>query len=736
MAKKDASIDNFDSIVDGLMKAVDLKAVNLQRGSYVQNTLPSGSLALDLIMGGGWPGGRWSVAFGGEGCLSGDSFVQYEVRHPDGRRANHKGGTIENLYHRFNNIEPDPRVGRPPVNAGMEFFASSVNEAGRVVKNKIVRVIKTGRKQTFHVTTESGHTIRATKDHRFYVGEGQYSRLHELAVGSTVFIHNNTPFTTEAPRQRHHLPEIMVKSHPHAPEKLVDGRYLYYRLAHYRAVVEAAMNNLTLDEFVARLNNHDLNDLTFLQAGQHVHHKNEDPMDDRIENLQIIDGAEHNRHHAHENHNDLRFMAVASAISSISEAEGVCDTYDLTMEGPHHNYIADGIVVHNSGKSTLSFFAMDAAVKADVPVFHFDPEGAADPSYMNRIGLKVDWSKEAARGEKVLYRYIQPDYGEQVFRVIKRIMEALPDSDPADHNRKIQAMFVIDSLPFLQPQRRFENDEASPMAQQARMYAENIGMIKSPLSQKNCVLYAVNQIRMKPGVSYGSPIYEPCGETPKHASDLRLKMTSRSVPSGKGGPVEEEACWDGRGTDKYVYAICRTIKNKMFSPFRETWIRIWFEERGMPGRGVDPFYDTYQYLTMTAQLVEKRGYFEILLPGYTGPERITWAQFKTLVLDPKNHQEAGLNIRDMCRAQFGSGDAFKLYFSHAGGQIGEAGQSEDNETPDKPSKEEVVQASEEAATLEATLPVERKKPGRPKKSVVSFDGNDEPALPAGLVEEV
>ena len=58
----------FDSVVDGLLKAVNLKAVNLQRGKYVENSLSSGSLALDLILGGGWPGGRWSVAFGGEGA--------------------------------------------------------------------------------------------------------------------------------------------------------------------------------------------------------------------------------------------------------------------------------------------------------------------------------------------------------------------------------------------------------------------------------------------------------------------------------------------------------------------------------------------------------------------------------------------------------------------------------------------------------------------------------------------
>jgi RecA/RadA recombinase len=66
---------NFDKIVDELGKKLDLAPVNLQRGTYVENSLASGALALDLILGGGWPGGRWSGAVGGEG--SGKSTLSF-----------------------------------------------------------------------------------------------------------------------------------------------------------------------------------------------------------------------------------------------------------------------------------------------------------------------------------------------------------------------------------------------------------------------------------------------------------------------------------------------------------------------------------------------------------------------------------------------------------------------------------------------------------------------------------
>jgi RecA/RadA recombinase len=363
---------------------------------------------------------------------------------------------------------------------------------------------------------------------------------------------------------------------------------------------------------------------------------------------------------------------------------------------------------------------MAAAVRQKIPVFHFDAEGAADPSYMNRIGLKTDWSREALAGKKVLYRYSQPDYGEQVFRLISRILRELPDMDPS--NKRIQAMFVIDSLPFLQPQARYDNDEKNPMALQARMYAENINMIKAPLAAKNCVLYAVNQLRMKPGVVYGDPSYEPCGETPKHASDLRLKISKRAVPHGKGGEIESEPCWDKRGEDRYIYSIARTIKNKMFSPFRETWMRIWFEERGMPGRGVDPVYDTYQYLSMTGQLEEKRGFFTIKLDGYGGDTRLSWDQFKALILDPAAQKEEKTHVRLLCDKQFPTGEAFERYFGQYGGQIGErAGDDVDGEEADTTVTGGKDDSALEAQTADLEKMLPTGSPGKKKKQVVDED---------------
>jgi hypothetical protein len=217
-------------------------------------------------------------------------------------------------------------------------------------------------------------------------------------------------------------------------------------------------------------------------------------------------------------------------------------------------------------------------------------------------------------------------------------------------------------------------------------------------------------------IVHNSPEYEPGGETPKFASDLRLRVSKRAIPQGKG-PIEEEPCWNEKGVDRYIYTIMRTIKNRGFSPFRETWMRIWFEECGQPGRGIDPVYDTYQYLNMTGQLSERKGYYSINVDGFKGDKRLTWQQFKALILDPEAKKDAGTDIRQLLRNQFGTNEAFERYFGEFGGKIGERAGEEATEAEAKDLKEETEKAKE----AEKGLETEPKKQRRGKKSLDAED---------------
>lgn len=383
-----------------------------------------------------------------------------------------------------------------------------------------------------------------------------------------------------------------------------------------------------------------------------------------------------------------------------------------------------------SAKSTLLYHTLGDAIRKDVNVEFFDFEGSTDSSYLNKI-LNTDLNNVfGLRKENGTWeitpncRYFQADIGEIYFRYMHRILQILPDKLPHNNNwyyvydkkpkqeydiklykntnrywvqaedSSAQVIWFIDSLPAMLTERNDEKDDSNEIALQARMFSRYIPLVKSRLARKRCSIVAVNQIRMKP-MAFGNPEVEPGGIAPKQFSDIRLKCTSCANPfPGKSGQIEEEPCWDGIGIDKYRYVKINTIKNKCFSPFRNSLMRIWTEEKGDSGRGLDPVFDTFQYLEETGQATRERaGYYKITMPGPWANKKWRWKEFKELILNPdkvevynkyklnipeigkvdENNKETqkavseALDIRRKCQQQIKSDEAFKLYFNKISG---------------------------------------------------------------------
>lgn len=411
-----------------------------------------------------------------------------------------------------------------------------------------------------------------------------------------------------------------------------------------------------------------------------------------------------------------------------------------------------------SGKSTLSYFALKYALETDIPTFFLDHEGSTESAYLEKIlGLPLA-DIQGLRNEKgqwvkkPMIRYYSPDIGEDTFRFIKRILRKLPnkikDGDQwylvyknskknksrfkkekdkeCIYNEKLkkrtnkywipckdgsaQALFFIDSLASMTPEARAEDDKSNPMAKVARMFSECFPLVKPILRQKRVTIVATNHVKQNPMQKYGDPTYEVGGEAPLNNADARVRLTTRANPNdGKTGQIEEEASIDGTGIDRYRYIHLKTIKNKMFSPFREAFLRIWFEESGEPGRGIDPVWDCFQFLKLTGQISKSRGNYLLSLPGIWENKKITWPDFKEVVLNPpdlnrielyksyklKDNQVQDLrkqrkdkkkeekvkidaqiikiltdllDIRQICKDQLKDSTAFKLYFDTIGGK--------------------------------------------------------------------
>lgn len=342
--------------------------------------------------------------FGAESCLDADTFINFEKRTKKGRRQNSKGGSIETLWYNFHNkLQPGSGRYLRPQTLESEYFAPCMNDEGRIFMNQITDVVDTGLKNCFTVTTSLGYEITGTADHKFH-SAGQYVCLSDLDVGDEVSIHNGTRYECDGRADNNkydgRLEITLEPIHPKAGLKTVTENgieYRYSRIRRNRAVYEAHMNGLTLEEYRAKFKNHDIAGMIFLDTEDHIHHLDENPLNDDINNLELISASEHGRLHALERHNNLRFTVVTDKITKI-QAVGERHTYDIKMLTPYHNYVADKFVVHNCGKTTLANALATALDGIAIPEY-------ARP-YLEMVGsdITVAKMKSIHRGQKVLQK--------------------------------------------------------------------------------------------------------------------------------------------------------------------------------------------------------------------------------------------------------------------------------------------------------------------------------------------
>jgi len=309
---------------------------------------PTGIMEMDIQLGGGFPAGGLCFVSGPDNCLAENSFIQFETRYADGKRSNHKGGTIETLYKRFQ--AEKERL----------FFAPSVDDDHSVFQNRILDVVCTGTQECFAVITKSNRILTATAQHRLMTPSG-YTEVQHLRKGSVVYMHECTTRKKCKSTKRARRAEVCVKHHPAlTPQKRRvrssrsdwEKEYVRCRLYKSRAVVEAALNGLSYDSYISRLNKGELAGLKTLTPEQCVHHLDENPANDSLDNLLVVTRGEHMMEHWEGRKPDLSFVATEDIVKEIIPA-GKRVTYDLKMAAPFRNYVADKFVVHNSGKTWL-----------------------------------------------------------------------------------------------------------------------------------------------------------------------------------------------------------------------------------------------------------------------------------------------------------------------------------------------------------------------------------------------
>ena len=577
------SVDkNVQSVADLILKDFGEGSITVL-GKKVDIDIPvvsTGSLILDQALGiNGLPYGRVIEIFGPESCLSADTFIPFEVRDSvTDKRINHKGGNIERLYERFHNcnVESQPKQGRHLQRKECKFYVKSANHDDFIVRNEILDVVSTGNKDCFRIDTVNGLFIEATKDHKFCTNEG-YKKLSDLAVGDRLIVHNSTRLIGR--KKYMSRPTICVKYHPVASVKIVNDKktnnsYLYYRTSKSRIAYEAYMNGYSFLDFVEILNEQSIdfiNSLQFLPKDVHVHHKDENFLNDSIDNLQLVDPSEHGAIHAKDRIKNLSFVINFDEIKSINSV-GVKKTYDIKCAYPYNNYVANKFVVHNSGKTTVCLHVVANVQKQGHMCAFVDTEHALDPDYAQKIGVDTD---------NLLLS--QPDHGEQALNIVEKLIQT----------KKVKCI-IVDSVAALTPKAELEGEMGeSHMGLHARLMSQASRKLTSAVQNNDVILIFTNQIRSKIGVVYGNPDVTTGGNALKFFSSIRLDVRKRKVELNKSGePIGH-------------HVTIKVVKNKLAVPFKiaETFIEY--------GIGFNPVSEVLD-LCISNKVIDQRGSFYYL----------------------------------------------------------------------------------------------------------------------------
>jgi len=281
---------------------------------------------------------------GTTGCLAGDSELIVN-RNGNSRRYN-----IKKLCRNFGNYPGDNKKTFKDIKSNR--IRSYLPDENRIGLRDFIEVVYSGVKDLYLLKLKDGKEIKATLCHKFQTKRGMIP-LKELTPADSIMVDNNvTPKKSgKRPRKSHDCNVVVGEFHKYA-RSFVESRSgrKITRIEKHRAIHEASLNGMYLAEFQKATKFK--NDLIYVNPKIYdIHHVDGDHYNNDILNLQKLTKSDHRKIHAAPKHFSQGIIEWSKI--DLIEYHGKEECFDVYEVKGTNNFAANGIIVSNSGKSTL-----------------------------------------------------------------------------------------------------------------------------------------------------------------------------------------------------------------------------------------------------------------------------------------------------------------------------------------------------------------------------------------------
>jgi len=479
------------------------KAKEFAKKRDIVEKISVGCAPFDEMLGGGFESGAITEVYGQFGCLSGDTIIRTS-RHEKGHK--HR---IDWIYKQFHERESLNEHFRWDLETPTYIRSYNGTNIGR---HPIEDVVYSGEKQVYELVLDNEYKLKATPEHKIMTDSGWIEVQNLTSEHSVMCDTPNTRKNTQG-HKTNTLRDFYLYDAKHHPKCKKSG---HKGISIHRAIYEACINNITISEYVKIVYSEPdkAQKLKYVDTNTYaIHHKDGNHYNNDIENLELVTHEEHVKIHGSELYSNFnQGVPEFVKVKSVTKL-GIEKTYDIVCAEPFHNFNANEMIVHNSGKTQLSHLLVVRALieNPNNKAIFLDTENTFRDDRIIDFAEANGLDPDEALDRIFVARAYNSDHQQLLVDEIEKMLQQ-------DQTFRV---IVVDSLTS---HFRAEFIGRGTLASRQQHLNKHMHQLLRLADLYNMVVLCSNQVMSAPDSFYGDPTKPIGGHIVGHNSTFRIYM--------------------------------------------------------------------------------------------------------------------------------------------------------------------------------------------------------------------